>query len=132
MSKVSLNFSETGGTAAYPLDEEKATPGQLTQFPVGTMRELVLLAYPIMVSLLSVGVMVLANRLFLARYSVDAFNAVAEAAMCFFAFEFTSCTLASVSEVLVGKTFGASQYAKVARPVWTMIWLSLASVVSHA
>jgi multidrug resistance protein, MATE family len=108
-------------------DLDKEVPGQLTSFPVGTLRELWTLAYPIMVSLLSVGVMILANRVYLARYSVHAFNAVSEAAMFFMTFEFTMATLASVSEVLIGKAFGAQQYDKVARPVWAMIWMSVSS-----
>lgn len=106
---------------------ESEIPGQLTSFPVGTIRELWALAYPIMVSLLSVGVMILANRVYLARYSISAFNAVSEAAMFFMTLEFTMGTLSSVSEVLVGKAFGAQEYHRVSRPVWAMIWMSLGS-----
>lgn len=109
--------------------EREEIPGQLTRFPVGTMRELWALAYPIMGSLLSVGIMILANRIFLARYAVDAFNAVSEAVMCFMAIEFTMYTLAAVSEVLVGRAFGAVKYDQVSKPVWTAIWLSLASFI---
>lgn len=107
----------------------KEIPGQLTHFPVGTGRELWTLAYPIMVSLLSVGVMILANRVYLAQYSVDAFNAVSEAVMFFMTFEYTIVTLATISEVLVGKAFGAQEYGRVARSVWAMIWLSMSSTL---
>ncbi|MDB6081551.1 MAG: putative multidrug efflux protein [Chlamydiia bacterium] len=105
----------------------KEIPGQLTSFAVGTTGELWTLAYPIMVSLLSVGVMSLANRVYLAQYSVNAFNAVSEAIMFFMTFEYTMVTLATISEVLVGKAFGAQDYHKVVRPVWAMIWMSIAS-----
>lgn len=106
---------------------QSKTPGQLTNFPVGTTRELWSLSYPIMLSLLSVGAMILADRVYLAHLSIQAFNAVSEAEMFVTTLEFCLVTLASYAEVLVGKAFGARDFNKVARPVWTMIWTSLGS-----
>ena len=107
----------------------RTTPGQLTHFPVGTVRELWAISYPIMLSLMSSGAMILADRLYLARLSVSALNAVSEAEMFFMAIQFCFVALAAYAEVLVGKAFGASNDAKVSRPIWAMIWLSLASTV---
>jgi MATE family multidrug resistance protein len=80
-----------------------------------------------MLSLLSSGAMILADRLFLARLSISALNAVSEAEMFFLAIQFSFVALTSYAEVLVGKAFGASNDEKVGRSVWTMIWLSFAS-----
>jgi MATE family multidrug resistance protein len=107
----------------------RATAGQLTRFPVGSIAELWTLAYPLMISLLSVGVMIFADRFFLAKLSLDAFNAASEAAVFFMAVEFSIVSLVGVAEVLVGKACGAHNFPKVAKAVWSMIWLSLMSSV---
>lgn len=104
-------------------------PGQLTRFSVGSMRELWSLSYPLMLSLFSVGIMILCDRLFLASLSAEAFNGVSEAAMVFMTFEFSIVTLAAVAEVLVGRAYGARLFNQVSRPVWAMIWMGLATVV---
>jgi len=106
---------------------QKQIPGQLTSFPVGSICEIWTLSYPLMISLFSVGIMIFCDRLFLASISVEVFNGVSEAAMFFMAFEFSIVTLAAVSEVLVGRYFGARQFDRVAAPVWAMIWMSIAS-----
>jgi len=102
-------------------------PGQLTSHPVGSIRELWTLFFPIMMSLLASGSMVLFDRIFLAHYSTTAFSAVSEAAMFFMTFEYTVNMLVAAAEVLVGKAYGAARYDAVARPVWAMIWASLFS-----
>lgn len=106
----------------------RSTPGQLTNFPVGTVRELWSISYPIMLSLLSSGAMILADRLYLARLSLQALNAVSEAEMFFMAIQFSLVAFAAYAEVLVGKAFGASEDDKVGRSIWTMIWFSVASL----
>ncbi len=103
------------------------SPGQLTIHPVGSIRELWSLAYPLMLSLFSVSLMVSIDRFFLAKLSLEAFNAASEAYMFVMIFEYTLVSLVAVVEVLVGKAYGSQNYSSVARPVWTMIWLSIAS-----
>ena len=104
-------------------------PGQLTRFSVGSVRELWTLAYPLMLSMFSVGAALFADSLFLAHLSVDAFTAVAEASMFFMAIAFSFDTFVSISEVLVGRLFGEENYKKLAQPIWTMVFVSMASCV---
>ena len=104
-------------------------PGKLTRHPVGTVRELWTLSYPLMASLLSSGLAILINRLYLVNFSITAFNAVSESAAFFATIEATTITLATISEVLVGKAYGAREYSKIGSSVWTMMWLSLISFI---
>lgn len=119
--------TENQATSSLHSNAGSNIPGQLTRYPVGSVRELWTLSYPLMISLLSVGIMIFCDRLFLASISVEAFTGVSEAAMFFMAFEFSIVTLAAISEVLVGRNFGARNYEKIGSCIWAMIWMSVFS-----
>lgn len=101
----------------------------LTKHPGGSLRELLTIAIPLMLSSLSVMTMVFADRWLLAHYSVDAHNAAVTATTTGWAFIFGWIVLANISEVFVAQYNGAGLSSRLGEPIWQMIWLSLASVV---
>ncbi|WP_068470712.1 MATE family efflux transporter [Candidatus Protochlamydia phocaeensis] len=101
----------------------------LTRFPEGSLRELIHIAFPLMLSSLSVMSMVFVDRLFLARYSLEAFNAVANAMTLGWAYVYGWMVLASIAEVFVAQYNGAECKKRLGEPVWQMIWLSLFSAL---
>ena len=100
----------------------------LTKYPSGSLRELCSISLPLMLSMMSGSLMLFLDRLLLARYSIDALNACVNAAMIAAALQFAFLTTSAIAEVFVGQYNGASQYKKIAEPVWQMIWFSLLSV----
>lgn len=101
----------------------------LTRYPEGSLRELWKMAFPLMLSSLSVTAMVFVDRLLLANYAPAALNAVANAMTLGWAFIFGWMVLAGIAEVFVAQYNGAGQTEKLGEPVWQMIWLSLFSSV---
>lgn len=100
----------------------------LTRYPEGSMRELCSLTFPLMLSSFSVTTMVFIDRLFLAHYSTDALNAVANAMTFGWAYLFAWMVLGSISEVFVAQYNGAKLFNKLGEPVWQMIWVSIFSI----
>ena len=101
----------------------------LTKYEPGSMRELCHLSFPLMISSLSVMLMVFVDRLMLAHYSTEAFNAVVNASTFGWAILNGWMILASISEVFVAQYNGANDCKKIGEPVWQMIWLSAASIL---
>jgi len=102
---------------------------QLTKHKEGGIRELWTIAYPMILAFLSGNIMMFADRLFLANYSMAAMNAAAAAGMVVVVFQFGAATVTSIAEVFVGQFNGARDYRRVAAPVWQMLWFSLILVV---
>lgn len=101
----------------------------LTKHKEGSLRELCAIAFPLMLSSLSVLAMVFADRWFLAHFSSDAHN-VAVSAMTFaWGFIFSWMSLGGITEVFVSQYHGAGLHHKTGEPVWQMIWLSLFSTL---
>lgn len=101
----------------------------LTKYPGGSLRELMTIAFPLMLSALSVLTMVFSDRWLLAHYSVDAHNAAVTATTTGWAFIFGWIVLANISEVFVAQYNGAGLGSRLGEPIWQMIWLSLGSVL---
>lgn len=104
----------------------------LTKYPEGSLRELCVIAFPLMISSLSVMAMVFTDRLLLASYSPAAMNAAVNATTFGWAFLFGWMVMCGISEVFVAQFNGAKEYHKLGRPVWQMIWLSLSSIAFFA
>jgi multidrug resistance protein, MATE family len=98
---------------------------QLTKHPIGSLREIWTLSWPLMLGLLSGSLMMFADRLLLARYSPAALNATATAGMATYILMIIPLILAGISEVFVGRHHGADQKEEAGKPVWQMLWLSL-------
>lgn len=97
----------------------------LTKHPQGSVRELLKIALPLMLSSLSVMMMVFVDRVLLANYSLTAFNAAVTASTLGWAFLFGVMTISTIAEVFVAQYNGAKEYDKLGTPVWQMIWFGL-------
>lgn len=102
-------------------------PYQLTRFPIGSLREIITVSWPIILGLLSVGLMLFVDRLFLANYSLEALNAGATGGMASFLLNIFPMVVAGMSEVFVGRLHGKEENHEIGRSVWQMIWFSLAT-----
>jgi MATE family multidrug resistance protein len=98
---------------------------RLTSYPLGSLRELSIITLPLLISAMSANVMHFVDRLFLARYSIDAMNAVTSSGTVCYLFSIGAISIASISEVFVGQNNGAHKHSQIAAPVWQMIWFSL-------
>ncbi|MGA8165376.1 MAG: MATE family efflux transporter [Waddliaceae bacterium] len=95
----------------------------------GSVKTLWSISFPLILSFLSMLGMVTVDRLFLARYSTEALSAAVSGGTAAWAFAFGGQTLTNISGVFVAQYNGAKKYDKIARPVWQMIWLSLALII---
>jgi multidrug resistance protein, MATE family len=99
----------------------------LTRHREGSVKELLTLSFPLMLSSLSVLTMMFADRWFLAQFSTAAHNAAVAATTFGWGFVFSWMCLAGISEVFVAHYNGAGLRQKLGEPVWQMIWLSMAA-----
>lgn len=106
-----------------PLENNTYQP--LTRFPLGSVKEITAISFPLMLSALSSALMMFFDRYILAHYSVDSMNAAAGATLSLWVFQLLLLGIAGIAEVFVGQYNGAKQYDKIASPVWQMIWFSL-------
>jgi len=97
----------------------------LTKYKEGSLQELCAISFPLMLSSLSVMAMLFVDRLFLAKFSLEAFNAAIAAGTLGWAFILGALVLTSISQVFVAQYYGAGRTEKLGEPVWQMIWLSL-------
>lgn len=100
---------------------------QLTAFPVGSLREIFTVSWPLILAILSNSLMMFADRLFLANYSLEAMNASATGGMAAFLLLIFPLVIAGMSEVFVGRLNGENQQEKIGQAVWQMIWFSIAT-----
>ncbi|TXI39310.1 MAG: hypothetical protein E6Q59_05170, partial [Nitrosomonas sp.] len=98
---------------------------QLTNHAIGSMREIWYISYPLMLAFMSNSFMMLADRLMLARYSLNALTACANSSMAAFLCMMLPMLMAGISEVFVGRHHGAGQFKRMGEPVWQMLWLCL-------
>jgi multidrug resistance protein, MATE family len=101
----------------------------LTRYPEGSVRELWSISLPLMISVFASLCMIFTDRLFLARHSLDALNAVANAGTLAWALMGGMGMITAMSEVFVAQYNGAGLCKRIGVPVWQMIWLSLFSYV---
>ncbi|GAB4232039.1 MAG: MATE family efflux transporter [Chlamydiales bacterium] len=100
----------------------------LTKFKQGSLRELWSISFPLMLSSLSVTAMLFVDRIFLSKYSTEAFTAVVSASTVGWAFIIGWLVLTSIGEVFVAQHHGANENEKIGIPVWQMIWASVGSL----
>jgi MATE family multidrug resistance protein len=98
---------------------------QLTHHPIGSLREVWALSWPLMVALFSSTFMVFADRVILAHYSTQAMNSVANAGIAQWGITIFPLCIAETCEVFVGRFHGEGNLKSAARPAWQMLWLSL-------
>lgn len=101
---------------------------KLTRFPIGSLREMFTVSWPLITGLLSGSLMMFADRVFLANYDLAALNASANASMAFFSMNILPIVIAGMSEVFVGRLNGEGQLSKIGQSVWQMIWFALMTI----
>lgn len=104
---------------------------ELTPYPEGSMRELLQISFPLIVSLMSSGFMLFLDRLFLAHYSLNALNAAAHAGASVQFLQFWTLATVCIAEVLVGRYNGAGKFNKLGQPIWQMIWLAIGTFLLY-
>ena len=102
---------------------------KLTKYPAGSVRELLAISFPLMLSILSTTLMILVDRIILAHYSLNAMNAVGTVANIMNIFICSCAATAAIAEIFVGRYNGKKEYSKMAIPVWQMLWFSFMSAL---
>lgn len=102
--------------------------GKLTKYPIGSLRELWHISWPLMLMSFSVYAMMFADRMILSHYSVEVMNAAVVAGSAYSAFMFSMLSLALIAEVFVGQYNGSGQLKRIGEPVWQMVWFSLMTI----
>lgn len=101
--------------------QEKPTSiisGNLTKYQAGSLPELITIAIPLMLSVLSGNLMMFMDRLILAHYSLAAMNAITAASSICMVIQYGTIGIAAIAEIFVGQYNGSKQYNMVAQPVW--------------
>jgi len=93
----------------------------------GSFRELLSVAYPLVISTASGTVMQFVNRLFLAHYSPEAMAACVPGGILSFTFLSFFMGLASYTNAFVAQYFGSGNREKISESVWQGIWLAVFS-----
>lgn len=99
----------------------------LTRFPEGSIREIFSISFPLMISSFASLLMIFTDRLFLARYSLDALNASVNAGTLAWALMGGVGMITAMAEVFVAQYNGAGLQKRLGVPVWQMIWFALFS-----
>ena len=99
-------------------------------FERGTIRTLLRVSLPLMISYLSLFAMMFVDRAFLAQMSTDALNACVQAGTLAWALNLGWMTLAAMAEVFVAQYNGAKAYGKLGIPVWQMLWMGVFSLAA--
>lgn len=102
---------------------------RLTPYREGSVRELWHISLPLIFTFLSSSLMLFVDRLCLAHYSTPDLNGAVAGGSWFWPFQYGTIAVASIAEVFVGQYNGAGRRAKLAEPVWQMIWFSLLSII---
>lgn len=100
----------------------------IAKHPAGSFRELISVQFPLFVSLLSGSLMGFCDRLFLARYSLDAFEAVSYAIYICMIFQLGCMRIATSSQILIGRASGSQNKELAGRFTWQMVWFSCATM----
>ncbi|MBW8309911.1 MAG: MATE family efflux transporter [Candidatus Paracaedibacteraceae bacterium] len=94
-----------------------------------SLKNLLRISFPMMMTFMSGHGMLFVNRLLLADYSLEAMNGMATAGMIAAIFQFGVASVASIAEVFVGQNNGLKHYNKMGESVWQMIWFALATQI---
>ncbi|GHS95237.1 hypothetical protein AGMMS49949_09490 [Alphaproteobacteria bacterium] len=94
-----------------------------------SLKSILSVTVPMVLTELSSTLMYVTDRFMLAKYSLDAMNAVTTSSILVSIFAFMFIGIAGTAEVYVGQYNGSQQYDKLAAPVWQMIYLSLLSIL---
>lgn len=106
------------------------TQGQArADLQTGRLKELVALFAPILLMTFSNYFFLLVEKLFLARFSVQAMEAAVSAAYVIQIFQGSTLALAMMAQVFVGRWKGAKELQLIGPGIWQFIWFSLLSMI---
>ena len=112
------------------LTQATASPvSQLTKYSAGSLKELLRISIPLMLTFFSGNFLMLCDRFFLGHYSVESMEGAVTASALIILFQQPLMRIASMTQVFVGTNFGASRHHLLGELVWQMIWFSLFSMV---
>ena len=92
---------------------------------LGSLKELIKVAFPLMISSLAWLFMIFVDRCFLAKYSTSSLNSATSAGTLAWGFIGGLGILTGLCSIYVAQYNGSKQYDKIGAPVWQMIWLAL-------
>lgn len=98
---------------------------QITRHRIGSVKEVWTISWPLILGLISNGMMVLVDRLMLGHYSLEAMNAASTASAASFAIFIFPMVVAGISEVFVGRFHGQESYNKMGVATWQLIWFAI-------
>ncbi len=110
------------------MNEENTTSSSLTKYPTASLRELLVLGLPLILSLFSASFMGFCDRLYLAHYSLEAWEGSVSAGYLCMLFQHPIIRITSMAQVFVGLYYGSKRLDRIGSTVWQMIWLSLLSI----
>lgn len=93
-----------------------------------SIRGVLTVAIPLIVSALSWTLMIACDRIMLARFDINQMNAVAVIGTLLFTFEWTISSIAITSEVFAGQYNGLGKKSHTAIATWQMLFLSFFSL----
>jgi MATE family multidrug resistance protein len=97
----------------------------LTRFSAGSLRELLAIAWPMILSSAAGCLMIVEDRLILSRYSPEAFSVNIGSMPWYWAAMDIALSIVSISGVLVGRYNGARRFSHIGPVVWQMLWFSV-------
>lgn len=98
----------------------------LSPYPSGSLKELLVIALPLMMVAFSTQFMLFCDRMILTQYSTMAMSSACNAGTLFSSFQMVLLSIAGISEVFVGQFNGLKKFKLIGVPVWQMIWFSCA------
>ena len=101
----------------------------LTKHASGSVREVFFVSWPLILSLLFSCLMLMCDRIFLCRYSLDALGAYASTVSLVTFFQISCVYISSISQAYVGQYKGARTPLVIGKGIWQMVWFSLLSTI---
>ena len=96
-------------------------------FTDASVSELWKLSIPLMISSFATFAMIFVDRMFLAKFSIDAHNACVAASTIAWGFTIGFQVLNEMVEIFVAQYNGAKKYHILGKPVWQTLWMCLIS-----
>jgi MATE family multidrug resistance protein len=103
--------------------------GSLTRFSPGSLRELLVLLFPILLMSFSGSFLGFIERIFVSWHSIEALEASLSVTYIMRMFQISTMSIASMAQVFVGYYNGGQEYSKIGQCVWQMIWFSILSML---
>lgn len=97
----------------------------LSKYLPGSIQELLSLALPLFLSLISTSLMTFCDRLFLSHYSIDAFKAVGIAGYLACLFQHPILRFTGMNQALIARSLGEGNLSNIGPYTWQTIWASL-------